>query len=192
MNNWLDIKNNKLCEGKKHNSNLIKNKIGQTFGGYTIIGYVGKSKWSVPKWNCRCVCGLEKVISGAGLNKKKNKEGCANCRIKSYGEMHLRYFHNLRRKAGYRKIKWNLSPKYIWELFIKQNKKCALSGVDICFVRNFRNNKEQTASLDRIDSSKGYTKNNIQWVHKKINFMKQALEDDQFIFFCTKVAENNS
>jgi len=169
----------------------MKYKIGQKIGNYTITELVGKTRWDVPKWKCRCGCGAERVITQAGLNKKENKGGCRNCRLRSYGEMHLRYFHNLRRKAGYRKIKWSLTPKYIWELFIKQKKKCALSGMEICFVRNFRNHKDQTASLDRIDSSKGYTKDNVQWVHKKINFMKQALGDQEFITFCRKVTENN-
>ena len=30
-----------------------------------------------------------------------------------------------------------------------------------------------TASLDRIDSTKGYVRGNIQWVHKDINWFKR-------------------
>jgi len=37
-----------------------------------------------------------------------------------------------------------------------------------------------TASLDRIDSSKGYESGNIQWVHKQLNNMKQALPENEF------------
>ena len=48
-----------------------------------------------------------------------------------------------------------------------------------------------TASLDRIDSSKGYTTDNIQWVHKDINIMKNDYGNDYFIEICKKVAKNN-
>jgi hypothetical protein len=46
---------------------------------------------------------------------------------------------------------------------------------------------ETTASLDRINSKKGYTKDNVQWVHKWINFMKQDLDEEEFITFCEAI-----
>ena len=35
-----------------------------------------------------------------------------------------------------------------------------------------------TASLDRIDNSKGYIKGNIRWVSRSINYMKNDMSDD--------------
>lgn len=49
--------------------------------------------------------------------------------------------------------------------------------------------EEGTASLDRIDSSRGYVEGNVQWVHKDVNFMKQALSQERFVELCTLVAE---
>ena len=43
-----------------------------------------------------------------------------------------------------------------------------------------RHNDSKTASLDRIDSSKGYTEDNIQWVHKDVNQMKMDLPEQRF------------
>lgn len=48
-----------------------------------------------------------------------------------------------------------------------------------------------TASLDRIDSTKGYTEYNIQWVHKLINIAKSTLTNNQFISMCMDICENN-
>ena len=48
-----------------------------------------------------------------------------------------------------------------------------------------------TASLDRIDSSRGYTLDNIQWVHKDLNKMKTNYPNDYFIKMCKYVANNN-
>ena len=50
--------------------------------------------------------------------------------------------------------------------------------------------KNRTASLDRIDSNKGYTIDNVQWVHKDINKMKMDLEEDVFIDNCKLIIEN--
>ena len=49
----------------------------------------------------------------------------------------------------------------------------------------------KTASLDRIDSNKGYTKDNVQFVHKDINWMKQDFEQNKFIEYCKKVANKH-
>ena len=45
-----------------------------------------------------------------------------------------------------------------------------------------------TASLDRIDSSKGYTIDNVQWVHKKVNMMKKDMSDSEFIAWCNEIS----
>ena len=47
-----------------------------------------------------------------------------------------------------------------------------------------------TASLDRIDSKKGYTIDNVQWVYKKINMMKQNYDQKEFVNLCCLIAEN--
>lgn len=43
-------------------------------------------------------------------------------------------------------------------------------------------------SLDRIDSNKGYIENNIQWVVKEINFMKNNLTEKEFFILCNSVS----
>ena len=48
-----------------------------------------------------------------------------------------------------------------------------------------------TASVDRIDSTKGYLKGNVQWVHKSINQMKSNRTDEEFIALCKAVALYN-
>jgi hypothetical protein len=98
----------------------------------------------------------------------------------------------MKNKARLRKIHWSLSPEYLWELFLKQGRRCSFTGMELVFARNYRNNKMQTASLDRIDSAKGYIQGNVQWVHKTVNFMKQALNDENFIDICRKIVDYRS
>lgn len=47
-----------------------------------------------------------------------------------------------------------------------------------------------TASLDRIDSTKGYVEENVQWVHKDVNFMKSNLTEQRFKELISKIYHN--
>lgn len=38
-----------------------------------------------------------------------------------------------------------------------------------------------------MNTSEGYVKGNVQWVHKDINLMKNALDQEYFVNLCTKV-----
>jgi archaellum component FlaC len=52
-------------------------------------------------------------------------------------------------------------------------------------------NGTATASLDRVDSAKGYIKGNVQWVHKDINMMKQQYSQEYFIQMCRLTTEHS-
>ena len=47
-----------------------------------------------------------------------------------------------------------------------------------------------TASLDRIDSKKGYIKGNIRWVSRSINWMKNDITDEMVWELCKLISEN--
>mgnify|MGYP003351787189 CR=1 FL=1 len=70
--------------------------------------------------------------------------------------------------------------EYLNDLFIEQQGKCKLSGIEISLPKKW-NDKNYTASLDRIDSDKGYEKGNVQWVHKHINVMKNIFPQELFL-----------
>jgi hypothetical protein len=73
--------------------------------------------------------------------------------------------------------------EFLWKLYTEtQNKKCAITGEEI--------DLDKDGSLDRIDSSKGYVKNNVWWVKKDINKMKLDFPLHIFIKLCEKVVAN--
>lgn len=98
----------------------------------------------------------------------------------------LTYFNKLIYGAKNRGIEFDITIEELDELLIEQDFKCSLSGVEI-YV-GYNSDKTQTASLDRIDSSKGYVIKNVQWLHKDVNMAKMALSQDDFIQMCTAVA----
>ena len=84
--------------------------------------------------------------------------------------------------------------------------KCALSGMEIVFptldvhkdsgcdkntLQRLRigAGMVQIASLDRVDSTLPYEIGNVQWTNKYINVMKNGFSQEEFIFYCHKVAE---
>jgi hypothetical protein len=110
------------------------------------------------------------------------------------GDLSKSYWSGIVKHASERNLEFSIDMKYAWKLFKKQKGKCALSGVDILIDRSWSQNTYMgksinTASLDRIDSSKGYIKGNIQWVHKIVNKMKSNLLESDFIDWCSKISE---
>lgn len=94
-------------------------------------------------------------------------------------------------KKRRRVIPFDITIEQVWDLFLKQDRKCAISGVEIGFSKRDKGRygpTDNTASLDRIDSSGGYTTDNIQWVHKIVQGMKMALPQDEFIKWCKVIA----
>ena len=146
-------------------------------------------------WNCICDCGNTCVVrsgclrtgnsTSCGCNKKRL--GKDNPNFTGYQEIGGRYWNDLKKQATVkRKLIFKISIKDAWNLFLQQNRKCALTGMIIQFPPR-DNDYNRTASLDRIDSSKGYIKGNIQWVHRDINYMKQNYSQDYFFELCKKV-----
>lgn len=104
-----------------------------------------------------------------------------------YGEICGSHFARIKHGAETRNLEFNITIEQIWELFLKQKRKCALSGV----ILDFKTKSGGTASLDRMDNSKGYIINNIQWIHKDINIMKMKLNNEEFIKFCHQISNYN-
>lgn len=102
-----------------------------------------------------------------------------------YEDILYSWFDVKRRGARDRGLTWDLTIEGLWNLYIAQSKKCALSGVDIGWAKT---GMTATASIDRIDSAEGYLEGNVQLLHKDVNFMKQSYNQDYFIDMCKKIA----
>lgn len=182
----------------------IRDLTNQKFGKLTALYRVSSNRRGQSVWNCLCECGTEKHIPMDHLTRKNNPIVSCGCHKKTirgpkssswngHEEISGNWWYNrvLReRKQGDRvKVPVTISKEYAWELFLKQNRKCALTGIDLVISNN---NRENTASIDRIDSSKGYEIGNIQWVHKHINFMKRTYSQEYFIKMCKMVADHST
>jgi hypothetical protein len=122
-----------------------------------------------------------------GLNSRPwqlpNKDELKNIKI------HHKYWKTVVKSSRKRSIELNITFDDIYNLLIKQGGLCALSGIPLIFHTNYNDHKTQTASLDRVDSTKIYEINNIQWIHRSLNKMKMNLPQDYFFYICKKIVE---
>jgi len=142
-----------------------------------------KSYWTAKKRNGMC-----KSCRTATANKssKRNTKRENNSQWKGYNEIPYNWFSKYFIRKNRKKQHYgDVTIEQMYNLWINQNKKCALSGVSIGFYDDGVNH---TCSIDRIDSSKEYTIDNVQLVHKDVNLMKNKFDNQYFIDMCKKIA----
>lgn len=178
------------------------NIISKKFGELLVLSEHSKTRNGHERYTCLCSCGNNCNILKTHL-LSGNSKSCG-CKI-PIGKSHIAWkgkglisggfwsSHVLRNRNTQKsrlKLKINITITYAWKLFLKQNGRCALSNLELRFPTKWKD-KSWTASLDRIDSSKGYIKGNVQWVHKDINIIKNKYSQEYFIEMCTKIAKYN-
>jgi hypothetical protein len=158
--------------------------IGDRFDKLEVISIAGSVAL------CRCDCGNRVKIRSSCL--KTNMTNNCGCSVRGKwsgaGDLSGAAFYRIRRNAEARGISFRISAKSAWKLFVKQGGKCALTGLTIEMSKSGKQTGKQTASLDRVDSSKGYFLRNVQWVHKDINKMKMDFSQERFVYLCDLVS----
>lgn len=180
---------------------IRSNYAGQKFGKLTIISHKGYAQPNKKDslWLCECECGRKKVTRIRTL-KNGNTKTCGKCPKpkgnkhpcwRGCGDLSKDLFNSYKNSASARNLKFDITIEYMWNIFIKQNGKCALTGWDIYFPPTYRQKTQKTASPDRIDNKKGYIKGNIQWIHQDVNYLKSNLDKEYFIKICSAVAKKH-
>jgi len=166
--------------------------VGEVFGSLTVIEYSHNNKYNNKVWLCVCECGEETTATTTALRRgSKISCGCRQYRkgknvynYTGYEDITGTKWNSIRTNAIKRRLEFNIDKEDVWRIFITQDKKCAISGLGISFVNN-------TASVDRIDNTLGYTKDNIQLVHKNVNLMRNKFSLEYFVQMCKIITEHN-
>lgn len=185
---------------ERRNDSILQNLKDKSYGLWKV-----KSKAPTPNniknsnnkgayWNCECSCGNKGVISGQSLrNGSSTSCGCNKKKklFKGYEDLSGFYWYRVKSGAEKRGLDFSITMEYAWDLFIKQDKKCNLTGLPITLTKDIlKSYKYHTASIDRIDSSKGYIEGNVQWIHSDVNIMKNSFSEKHFINLCFLVSKN--
>lgn len=184
---WFVSKN---CKSKNGN----KIKLNDRFGKLIVKKKISNKNGIV--WKCLCDCGKYMTAETNTLLSGHSKScGCGRIEAISSKTRYVTgsYYTSLKCKAKKRNIEFNISIEYLDNLYSLQNSRCCLSGLNINIPKGRMGKKGQniTASLDRINSNIGYIENNVQFVHKDINYMKWTLNQNYFIELCKLIARNN-
>lgn len=149
----------------------LKDITGSVFGALTVLNREPNKKDGSAVWQCVCRCGEIRVIAGTGLRAGRHKScGCQSPRFTSektkthgmsktriysiWGGMIERCSDNA--KGNFRRLYYD-------------------KGIRVCErwhkFENFlldMGEPEPWQSIDRIDGTKGYEKNNCRWASSKV------------------------
>lgn len=169
------------CKGIASRSFRVGDRVGQ----WVIIDYRRRDGKHMSDYLCRCDCGKTRWVTAAPLSHGETKR-CDDCRRDAIGRGRVSFWTKVLRGAASRGIPVNITAEYAFGLLKQQGNRCALTGVEIAV----RYRSLTTASLDRIDSKRGYELDNIQWIHKDLNWMKRDLPQSRFIEWCRRVVRH--
>jgi len=182
------------------------------YGRLLVIKHAGKDKRNKHLWLCKCDCGNEKVVVGDNLSSQKSKScGCLKREFLSkrgnqWGlyedrEMALlkvQYSHLKRRNK-----KMGFDEVINFETFTKLSKSsCKYCGLKhskeiedrLCESKNQKRLSGHILKcngIDRVDTSKGYTKKNSVSCCKYCNFAKHTMTENEFYKWVKRVYAYN-
>ena len=133
-----------------------------------------------------------RACSGKSCNKNNKQKGNLsslkiNVRRDKYTPFRY-YFRNAKRRYK----DFNLTLEYLKELWENQKGICPYTGITLQLAdyKNNHNNPIYTASLDRIDSTKGYIIGNVQFISTAINYMKNTMSHEDTCKLCNIIAKH--
>jgi hypothetical protein len=182
-----------------------KDSIGKTFGHLTILEVFPNDKVK-----CQCACGTLRLFNWRDIRRGRTK-GCG-CRRNTPELRALAKDRaiDLQKKGilkrGYIAKDAKCPFKYILRMLNRPNRKpcnleiedlkkaweksggaCAYTKIKLILPIGSANPNPvisyKMASIDRIDSSKGYIKGNIQYVSRNINYAKGILSHQEMLDF---------
>lgn len=190
-----------LSKSVKHNLPLHKGEdyTGKKIGQWTVLGfhsYVSRRTSGAYRWLCKCSCGTEKALltatllygrSSMCLTCANNKgSGDSNPNWKGHGAVPGVVLQRIRmsvvKRAKGRNLPVTVDCEYLNKLWEEQDGICVYSGRALTIGKD--------ASIDRIDSSKGYIPRNVQWVHIDINRAKWEQSEESFLEMCRQVEKH--
>lgn len=174
----------------KYPANGTKYQVGYEFPNHKrLTEHMGSHpKWKTSMWmwectNCNKQHGPSMINSITRLEKVPSccyvKTGDLNPKWRGYKEISGTYLSQCLKGAVDRGFVYDVTPEQLWNKWIDQQGICCYTGRKLTHGID--------ASLDRIDSKKGYLVDNIQWVHKDINRMKQHFSEETFLTLCREV-----
>ena len=174
------------------NNKSIPLKPGTKFNYLTIIKYSHQDKRWRRFYLCKCNCGKEKIIQGSLMISGNTKScGCLRKEVRQLSRLpndlavKRQIIFGYKRHAKDRNISYNISENDFIKLLSKDCYYCGL------IPSNIRKTKNHTgfvySGIDRVDSNKGYTKENCVACCEQCNKAKSNITKDEFAKWIKRV-----
>jgi hypothetical protein len=176
-----------------HSNDIIKRKICSKCKFDLPVDMFNKRNGIFICYCRQCQTSIAREWRLKNLNKVKRREKLYRSTHKNEKrEQHTRWyrrwvstlesrFSNWKKGAHKRNIPFDLTMEQITSLPLM----CHYTGVEL----TLDGNKQNTISLDRIDSSKGYTITNVVFCCSFVNIMKNKMSYEDFLSACKMIAE---
>lgn len=133
-----------------------------------------------------------RACSGKSCNKNNKQKGNLSSLKFNVRRDEYTPFRYYLRNAKRRYKDFNLTLEYLKELWENQKGICPYTGIalQLADYKNNHNSPIYTASLDRIDSTKGYIIGNVQFISTAINYMKNTMSHEDTCKLCNIIAKH--
>lgn len=166
---------------------------GDKFGRLTVIQEVEPDRHGFRMFKCQCDCGTVKVVRA--VHSKSARAKSCGCLIRErsveaakkkntlpLGEANFRALYaDYKAKASKRNLDWNLSPEEFRELTSKPCRYCGTAPATEINKNRKLNGIYVCNGVDRRDSTKGYTKENVVPCCRQCNTMKWDYSESEFL-----------
>jgi len=132
----------------------------------------------------------EYQLNWFAANPERRKQYTKSYRERTQNDPHVfvaDFVTRIRKSAKKRGIPCDLTKDQLWDLFVKSNGKCAMTGEQL----SIRIGDPNRASVDRIDNSKGYTFKNLQITTARVNLVMRDIPKHEFVALCRAVLKTN-
>jgi hypothetical protein len=160
--------------------------VGQVFGRLTVISRDGSDKHRNSMWLCKCECGETITVRGHNLRQGTNSCGCLIAETqrerlrKTFGLASMRQvINNYKRNAKRSGRIWDITEEQFAELTKQDCYYCGAKPNNMAKNLYYNGNYVYNG-LDRIDSNKDYTIDNVVTCCKTCNIAKHQMTSQEY------------
>lgn len=175
--------------------NKTKNLKGKRFGKLIVLSFAGmipygKSKVKRAHWNCECDCGNIKMLAATHL-LRKTRDGTKSCGcLVNLGGPDEALFRSIHRRYKRMRPGDSITLNVIKRLCILPCHYCGMEPTNVIYQYDKNGRKTGNSlfysGLDRIDSSKDHTEDNVVPCCYPCNWSKSDRSEEEFREWLTR------